>query len=358
MARRGEVNADLVRAPGLQLDGDQGRAVEPLDRAVARDRPLSLLAGPRDAAPEVAAVPHEVGGVTARIRQATLDDRQVLPLDRVAPEEVLKKMESGAVAREDEGAGSVLVQAVHHERGGAPAEAVVQVVENAREQRVLLVLGRGNGEQPGRLVHDQEVGVFGQNRDTRADPVPRRTARDGKRASRSRPPRAPGSSSTVPSTSMRPARTASRAARRERPNARDDGQVEPHGASALRDSNLDEEVGVADARVRPGAGPEEGDGIGETPDGGIQLDEVVRSKGDRPVSDGQDVDVNKGVGRVLLNALDRVLLRCMVEVAREELILRKRVRPSEGILEKTGLGEADDGSPGRGPARELRQSQP
>src|SRR6266542_4674720 len=148
MARRGEVNTDLVCAPGLQLDGDQGRAIEPLDCAVMRDRPLSVLAGSRNAAPEVAAVPNEVGGITARIRQATLDNHQVLPLDRVAPEEALKKMESGAAAREDEGAGGVFVQPVHHESGGAPPEAVVQVVEDSREQRVLLALGRGNGEQP------------------------------------------------------------------------------------------------------------------------------------------------------------------------------------------------------------------
>ncbi len=176
MARGGEVNTDLVRAPGLQLDGDQGRAVEPLDRAVARDGPLSFLAGARDAAPQIAAVPHEVGGEAARVGQAAFDDRQVLPVDRVAPEEILERMERATVARQDDGAGRVFVEAVHHERGGAPLEAVVQVVEDAREQRVLLLLGRGNGEESRRLVHDQEVGVFGEDRETRADPVPRRTA--------------------------------------------------------------------------------------------------------------------------------------------------------------------------------------
>ena len=260
MARRGEVDTDLVRAPGLQLDGDEGRAVEPLDGAVARDRPLSLLAGPRDAAAEVAAVPHEVGGETARIRQATLDDRQVLPLDRVAPEEVLKKMESGAVAREDEGAGGVLVQAVHDESGGAPAEAVVQVVEDAREQRVLLVLGRRNGEQPGRLVHDQEVGVFDQNRETRADPVPRRTARDGKRASRVSATSRPGSSCnrSVHVHASRAHRIARRASRES--ECAGHGQVEPHGARRFGTRISMKKSGSPMRASGPAPGPKEATG--------------------------------------------------------------------------------------------------
>src|SRR5438876_10407667 len=61
MSRRREMQADLVGAPGLELDRDERRAPEFLFRPVPRDGPFPPLSAARDAAPDRPRCRHEIG---------------------------------------------------------------------------------------------------------------------------------------------------------------------------------------------------------------------------------------------------------------------------------------------------------
>ena len=127
MAGRGKMHADLVRAAGLEPDGDEARPGQDLERPVPRHGAEALLAGAGDAAPPVATVADEVRPELAGGREAARDERDVFPLDRVALEELLQRPERLPAAGEEERPGGLLVQAVHHAHVGPPAIAVLEV---------------------------------------------------------------------------------------------------------------------------------------------------------------------------------------------------------------------------------------
>ena len=131
MAGRGEMDADLVRASGFERHGDEGRSCELLDGSVVRHRAPAALARPGDAPPPISAIVDEVLVECAGAGRMSFDDRQVLPLDRVPAEEVLEKGERLPVAGKEHRARALLVKAVDDSGEGAPAIAMVQVLEDA-----------------------------------------------------------------------------------------------------------------------------------------------------------------------------------------------------------------------------------
>ena len=229
MTRGGEMNADLMRASRLQGDRDERRVPEPLEHAVMRHRASSPLTGGRDPAPAFAGVPHEIGVESSRSGEVSLHERHVLPLDSVPAEELLKTVKRLPVARENDRAGSIPVDAVNDE-GDRPAPvAMVQVVEHPGEQCVALTLGGGDRQEPGGLLYDQEVGVFDEYPEPRPDVMaggPARMKRDGRVFGDLFSWFVAGRSGHVhPSRAHRFARRASREMEASRK-----GDVEPHGS--------------------------------------------------------------------------------------------------------------------------------
>src|SRR5687768_10082874 len=103
---------------------------------------------------------------------------------------------------------------------------------------------------------------------------------------------APGSSVTAPATSTRPALTASRAARRERPNRCETAESSLTASSrrAVRGyPDLDEEVAIADAGTRRRARPEDGGGTKLLVEKATEALEVVAPERGRAVADGEHV---------------------------------------------------------------------
>jgi cell division protease FtsH len=110
---------------------------EVLDQPVTRDGAAALLAGAGDrpAQPRLA---DEVRVERAAVGRDALDERHVLPVDRVRAKPVLERVVRRAVARENQRPGSVLVEAVDDPGVGPAAVAVLEVVERAAPERVLL----------------------------------------------------------------------------------------------------------------------------------------------------------------------------------------------------------------------------
>ena len=163
MAGAGEMNANLMRAARLELHGHERGSSEPFEGAVTRHRPAAFLAGLGDAAASVPRVANEISIEGAVPVDVSFDESDVLPFDVMKPKETLQELKGLAIAGEDESAGGVAVQPMHDE-GGRPAPvSVMQVVEDSRQQRVLLVIGRRDREQARRLLDDQEVGVFDEH---------------------------------------------------------------------------------------------------------------------------------------------------------------------------------------------------
>ena len=172
VAGGGEVNADLVRASRLELDRDQSRSPDPLERPVPRHRPSSLLPPPRHAAAALSRIPDQIGIEDTEAGQSPLHQRHVLPFDAVPPKEILEKPKGFPVAREDHRSGRVAVDPMNHEGDRPTAIAAVKIVEDSREKGVPLPGGRRNGEQPRGLVHDEKILVFEEDREPRLNPMP------------------------------------------------------------------------------------------------------------------------------------------------------------------------------------------
>ena len=183
-----EVDADLVRAPGLQPRLDERGEAEALE-----DLPLGhgadpLLARLRDAPPAVATVLDEVlvegSGVA---RQVALDDGDVAPVHRVRAELRLEVDEAAPAPREDEDAGRLLVEPVDDGdvRSPVPAAAPLHVARDAAAACRLPRLGRV-GEEAGRLDDGDRVVVLVEDLERRVDapllavavPTERRVPRD------------------------------------------------------------------------------------------------------------------------------------------------------------------------------------
>ena len=115
MARAREVDADLVRAPGLQAGLDESGDPEALQDGPLRHGANARLTRLRDAAAAVAAVLDEVAVERSRVpRQVPLDDGPVAPVHRVRAELRLQPDQAAPAARENEDAGRLLVEPVHH----------------------------------------------------------------------------------------------------------------------------------------------------------------------------------------------------------------------------------------------------
>ena len=167
---RGEMHPDLVRSPRLEAKRDEGRRRHRPEHPVMRHRPDSGLPPARRSAASIARVANEVetdrsGG----LRDASFDERHVLALDVVAPEEFLEAVERLAGARENDRAGGFLVEAVDDSHVGALAVPVLEVGVDPRKERVLLVGLRREREEARRLVDDDDVGVFVEDGELRPD---------------------------------------------------------------------------------------------------------------------------------------------------------------------------------------------
>ena len=171
VARRREVNADLVRASRLGAHRDHRRVREPLERPVSRDRPAALLPGPGDRAAQPR-LPDEVRVQRSGVPGMPLDQGHVLALDRVLAKARLEGVERRAAAREHDRPRRVLVEAVDDARVGAAGVPVLEVVEGAAPEGVLFPrLGRDRQESRG-LVHDEHVAVLVKHGEPRPDVPP------------------------------------------------------------------------------------------------------------------------------------------------------------------------------------------
>ncbi|MDQ2971306.1 MAG: hypothetical protein M3R34_09215, partial [Acidobacteriota bacterium] len=81
MADREEVDANLVRPPGLERDGDEAGAAQPLEDSIAGHGAASRFPAPGDAAAPEPGVANEVRVEDAGLGRAPGDDRQVLAFD-------------------------------------------------------------------------------------------------------------------------------------------------------------------------------------------------------------------------------------------------------------------------------------
>ena len=154
MADLGHVDADLVRPARLQPAGDErGDRREPLDDPVMRDRALPLVRPARHAPAEVAPVGHE-GEVdrAGRRPDAALDDGEVLALDVVGLEQLLKGPHGVGRPGQGERPGGVHVEPVD-DADERPGQAVAdrQVLARALDQGVALAVGgrAGSGAPAG-----------------------------------------------------------------------------------------------------------------------------------------------------------------------------------------------------------------
>ncbi len=228
VSRGREVDSDLMGAPRLELDGDERRTRERLENAVPRHGALAPLARPRHRAPPEVAVAREGRVEDAGRRRCSFHDRDVLAFDLVALEALLQKSERLARPGEDQSPGGLAVEPVDDADVRPPAVPVLQVERDAREQRVLLALGRGHGEQSRGLLDDDQVGVLVEHGKARAHAVARRAAGMVRKV------RAVGDLRPglvlrhAPDVHAAGADRLARGAARE-PEAARDGEVEPHG---------------------------------------------------------------------------------------------------------------------------------
>jgi len=170
VADRRQMDADLMRPPRLEPEREERRSRHPADDAVVRHGAPPPLAARRRAAAAVARVPDEIEPDRAGIAgDASLDDRDVFPLDVVPAEELLEGAERLARPREDDRSGRLLVEAVDDADVRAAPVTVLQIGVHAREERVLLVgLGR-QGQEPGGLVDDDQRRVLVEDDELRPD---------------------------------------------------------------------------------------------------------------------------------------------------------------------------------------------
>src|SRR6266542_4682346 len=156
---RGEMDADLVCPAGLELDVEECMAREQLEQLELRHR----IARGRS----VERTPERIAAVaadrrfdtsTARARPAH-DERQVAPLERTVADESLKAPMRLFRTRDDHQAGGLAIEPMHDP--GAFGLAAGDVVgKKTVTERPGWVTGRRMNDEPGRLVHDDEVLVL------------------------------------------------------------------------------------------------------------------------------------------------------------------------------------------------------
>src|SRR5262245_46444319 len=113
MTRLREVDPDLMRASGLELDRDEASAGEALEHPIARSGAPAALVPPRDAAANGRAVSDERRGEGAGGSRSPFDESQVLAFDGVRTKELLEETERLAAPGEDERSRRVAVEPVH-----------------------------------------------------------------------------------------------------------------------------------------------------------------------------------------------------------------------------------------------------
>src|SRR5438034_11228139 len=158
MAERGELRPDLPAAAGLKLDLDERRVAVAFQHAVVADGRLAAAA--------VARRPHAKAAVLdqARLERARVgphdafDAGDVHALGRPRLELLLERVLDAAGAREDERAGGLAIEPMHHEHAAA-APRLLPVTQQAVHGALTLALG-GDREQADRLVDDQDGAVL------------------------------------------------------------------------------------------------------------------------------------------------------------------------------------------------------
>ena len=146
----------------------------------------------------------------------------------------------------------------------------------------------------------------------------------------------------------RPRRPVRRARRREprgatarRPGRRRDrASWDRPGSGRRRRSDLDEEVGIADAGVRPRARPVDRRDLRPRADRGIDRGEVVPAEHAGALADGEDVREERRVGRMRREFRGEVRAPIALEMSREVLLVAERVPAPEDVVVETGLGKA------------------
>jgi hypothetical protein len=159
MPDRGHVRADLVRAPGLEPDAEEGRPRVGLDDLEMRARLARAVAAHRHQLAVVAvAADRRVDRARPGVR-APLHERQVLALELAGPDQALERAVHGIGLRHDHQAGGVPVEAVHYP--GAPGLGAARGAAGERLRKGAgRVAGRRVYDHPGGLVDDQQVVIL------------------------------------------------------------------------------------------------------------------------------------------------------------------------------------------------------
>ena len=135
---RREVDPDLVLATRLELDLDEGGALEALHHAPARDgaRRLGVLRTGHAAPPAVPLSKQEVDDAAGFARLAA-HDRRITAVEPVGAHDADQRRARLRREREGQGPGRVAVQAVHHADIRAAWQAVGRPLAQSARRRVL-----------------------------------------------------------------------------------------------------------------------------------------------------------------------------------------------------------------------------
>ena len=246
---RGQVHADLVRAARLELHPQQRVLGQQLcrPRSASRRPAASRVSSDCRVGCVAVAADRRLDSPTARARTAA-HEREVLALERPAPDEALQAAERLLAPRDDEQARRVAVEPVHDARALLRPARRAAAAQCSRERaRACARLRDGRRRRPA------------CRRRAGARP-PRRCARPGRlglvgrlglglqAARREPPPRPPGGGSSAapsPSTSTAPpAMSRSAAAREPTSSCSDRIAVEPQARGRLRYVKRDQERNV------------------------------------------------------------------------------------------------------------------
>ena len=158
-----EVDADLVRAPGVQRRLDIGGRREAFEHAEAGPR-LAPFAGGDGHAFAVRRVPRDGGLDVALVVRHDAGDEGAVELHHRAFGELLREREVGLVVLgHEQAAARVLVEAVDDARPGDPAdpaELSVAMMEEGVDEGVLVMADGRMHHDAGRFVEHEHVGVL------------------------------------------------------------------------------------------------------------------------------------------------------------------------------------------------------
>jgi hypothetical protein len=160
----GEVDPDLVRAPGLQSAVHQRCSFQVTERSHMGDRVLPLARLLRGAAEPVASILHQPRPEGTRPVEAPMDQRAIAPVRGVIPELLRQVLLRRQCQREYQQPGGLPVQAVDHADPAlraptsGPALAAQQRADELVEG-VRLPLLEGYGAYPRWLAHYHQVRI-------------------------------------------------------------------------------------------------------------------------------------------------------------------------------------------------------